>query len=292
MTSPKRNGREKSLTNGSSTLNFRGTGVSMGESSKFTTKGSDRKIVQKTDANGNNVIIISDEKDNFEINTTKIQKSLKELRKHEKVPIKDLPQEILTEFNHVNNVISILHKTPAYGILYNMILTEFNGVVPQSVGTVGAYFVGCTTSTNFKGTPACAAVCAGNLAPNSEKWATCDKLSISYDCDTGKFSTMNLHEDKREAYIFAPIDKFKGFTKQELQSLKDFGVERIKIVRYSSASNYSEETSEFVEISKMKSTQQTVGSSSGSTAAAWGVFFVILIIIFLLLLWVAYSNRQ
>src|SRR5207253_1295542 len=132
----------------------------------------------------------------------------------------------------------LTYDTQSFNHVHEIIQDVFKDVENVTPGTVGAYFGGCLSKTDFKGNPSCSAACAGSVPfeLGTQGWEFCDKLTILYNSESGvsSLTTTNNPQDKREAYVFVSNNKdFDGFTQADIQQMKSYGIEKAKIVKYS-----------------------------------------------------------
>lgn len=243
------------------------------------------------------------------INMAQIRELLFNLKQVKDSNIKDLSGEQLKKFHRLVSIISVAYRSAAYASILKIIEEVFSSSLEQGTvkpGTVEAYFVGCHLQTNFSN-PACSAICSGSvpLDPSVTNWQQCQNLTLLYDEKEHLFTVLNqMSNDKREnAYIFiSPNAQLSGFNEDEISKLKEYGVSKVKIVRYKdNGVDYKEETPDFMNLDSLKENLNLQPDDSNGDPPSTGqgnagldislliIFTLIVIALITLVVWGIYS---
>ncbi len=208
--------------------------------------------------------------------------------------IKELRGDIKKKFVELHDMIEVLFGTSAYKHVHEMILSEFhcNNDHRFAIGTVGAYFCECQSSSNFPGNKTCSLGCLLGLHPEGcEGTYPCEYTCIVYNGDE-TFSVLRRVTDVHQAYLFVN-DKlhFSGLTAPEVKKLQNMGVEEVKVVKHSDGLSYQEVSSNFVRVDRLRVIRSASPQKRSSAASAVLVIVVIVIIIALIFGgWYYYKN--
>jgi hypothetical protein len=229
----------------------------------------------------------------FEISMKSLKDTLRRLRSHHSVLIKDLRGDLAKDFETIKNYVNLMHQSNAEQMINEPIIEIFGdlkkGVFP---GTVGAYMNGCNLTTNHKGNPSCAAVCVGSKQPDSSipGHSPCAYLTLLH---TPKgFIALNSPASKKDAQIVVKEGEQTSFSKDQVDELRSFGIERVKVIAYSDDGvTYREISPEFVGLQhvqkadtvelKPQPVKRDVPQNQ-SSSGFWVLLIVVIIIIVLL----------
>ena len=247
----------------------------------------------------------------FEISMKSIKDTLRRLRSHHSVLIKDLHGELAKDYETIKNYVNLMHQSNAEQMINEPIMEIFGdlkkGVLP---GTVGAYMNGCNLSTNHKGNPSCAAVCVGSKQPDSSVpgHSPCGYLTLLH---TPKgFIALNSPSSKKDAQLVVKEGEPTSFSKEQIDELRSFGIERVKVIAYSDDGvTYRDVTPEFVNVSYVQ--RQSVDdspkniqnindgraytrapSNGQQTSSASGFWVLVIIAIIIIIVLVVLNNKK
>jgi hypothetical protein len=84
--------------------------------------------------------------------------------------IRSLTGEIKSKYNQAVSYLTILHDSPKYSYVSEMIGNRFGGKVDYTPGTIGSYFGGCYVKGNeLKDiSPGCTPSCLGSIPPGDK----------------------------------------------------------------------------------------------------------------------------
>lgn len=270
------------------------------------TKGSQSITIGRAELVDDNIIIKGSADGSvpeLTISTKSIKEVLRKLKPHQAVLIKNLSGQPLEDFNTIKNVVGLMFKSGAEQMIHNPIVEVFGDVDKVIPGTVAAYMIGCRVRTDHKGNPACAPICAGSSQLDSSipGHQVCETLAVLYNKD-GSFTQLNTPSSKKDAYIYVADDTTPAFSAAEIDLLRSYGIERSKIIQYSSdGKQHKEITPEFVTLSLLprrdvpapRALQRELPvvvpppkTTSGST-----IIIILLIVLVVLALLFIYSQR-
>lgn len=230
----------------------------------------------------------------FSISLNKVRQTLQELKKNKHLLIKKLSGPVKDNFDNMIEILNLMRENSAYSYIHDIIVEVFDDKTEVTPGTIGAHFAGCRVATSgFNGNNNCVAICAGSVRKDANE-AGCEHQSMLYDGDQ-TFTTLNDSPSRKNVYIFIPAEKgFKGFTKEALDKLKTFGVEKAAIILHSrDGTQYVEKMKDFVPIESLglSGTRQTAPASGqpvvvqSSSNTALIIILVILLIVIIIGAW-------
>jgi hypothetical protein len=220
----------------------------------FFDKGGDSGVVFENE----DVILLrgSSGESDIRIDLANARKMIQDLRDNWATSlVKDLSGTAKENFLSLVELAQVLHQTPAYSYLHELITKEFgcDSERRYRINTVGAYFCECQQSTNFPGNNACSLGCLTGLQPEEgcRGFYPCDHACLVYN-GHNSFTMLNGDMDRKQCYLFVSdqID-FQGLSSQEVQSIRDMGVESVKIVKHSEGLSYQEISSDFVNVERL-----------------------------------------
>lgn len=224
-----------------------------------------------------------------DINFDQVETWLTDLKKYKDVKITELSPPQKAEFNDTVRVVRALNESEGeYGQMELLISNVFGDVKTAQPGTVASYFVGCLLGTRYNGNPSCTAICAGSVQPGTSVpgWVQCDTQAYLLE-DNGDFIDLNSKADKRDSLVYVSDDAaFAGLTAAQLATLRDAGVDRIRVYRYSKDGLIYEPVSEnSIEIEKaIYGDKANVSIAERGTTFSNGAIIAIVVIVIILLI--------
>jgi hypothetical protein len=260
----------------------------------FLTKGVES--TRRRGDNGEDILQLTEGDTKITIDMTDIEKRLLQLREHVDEFIIDLSDDNRANHDYIRTARRALGVT-AVSHIDEIITRIFKDVTVVMPGTVGAYYIGCfIDSTSFTGTVGCSAHCAGSISPseNTMGWEACKYTCFIYTPQN--FISLNETSDITQSYIFIrdTID-FKGFTDGEIKNLKNFGVQKAKLVKYVNSAKYTDMTSGFVDLENLphvKVEKPVTREIPSSSSSSYSMFIILLLIIVLAFLWLGMRRKM
>lgn len=194
------------------------------------------------------------------------------------------PTSTLIKFHNIVKRVQESYGKQDYKDLYDKIQTSFSKVTKITPGTIGAYFKGCSYSSNGESVvnPACTAACAGSvpLPKGTPGWKLCDTLCLIYD-GKNSFNILNDVDSSKEAVVYIPENiKFNGFSKDNINALKSRGIEKAKISQYSDdGMSYKYITPDFTDLDKFNTDVPNGNKNVVNTNVLIGVAVVLGIVL-------------
>jgi len=244
--------------------------------------------------------VINNNGGSFQLHRNTLKETLVDLKSQSHVSIRNLSAEYTESFRSVIEALRLLYGSQA---LYDMVLNDirhiFSDVKDIKPGTVAASFVGCLNDDKFSGPIGCSPKCAAALPPTegTPGYYNCEDLVLIYS--GGLFSSLN---DKlsNHAYIYIGDTNFEGFSGENVQQLRDAGIEKVTLVFGDKDGAYSEITEVLpldqiptkagsnVNTSNLQASS-TETSSNTTGAIVIGVIVVVIVILLLVILYRTYA---
>lgn len=156
--------------------------------------------------------------------------------------LKILNQSELSDFGNISSQISSLYGTDGYNLLHKEIISHFPLNINIIPGTIGGYFLGCTSSSGFKYGSECSISCLTGAPSIQESidYQKCSKTVLLAPFDDGyTFTILSSGESEQDTAIIYITPPFIGFNNDEITDLKNKGINNI-IISY-----YNDETNEY-----------------------------------------------
>lgn len=231
------------------------------------------------------------------INIDDLRKKLAHLKDNAHVQIRKLSGKLREDFDSLAQYVAWIYNTESYPLLYTEIQNYFREDNTYQPGTVGAYCGGCLVKKkDGLLTRGCTVICAGSIPPpyDDPDWDFCADLVIwaVYNGESYDFTTLNEIEDESDdkAIIFIEqdsIDSFPGFSDAEKRTLKEHGLNQVRLVNYDPERDpmYKEVSGGFISIDQVK-TRQTSPSLPAPvvTSQGWNWWMIIIIALILIAL--------
>lgn len=225
-----------------------------------------------------NNIIITTEEGAFQFHRDTLKESLLELKTQAKKPISKLDKEHLEMYNNVVESLKVVHHSPpVYEKVLKDICDIFSDVGPVRPGTVGAFFAGCFTDTTFPGPIGCSPKCISSLQPNDEKITPCENTVLIYS--ENKLTLLN-NKRTEYGYIYIDDEKFIGFTRKEIQEIKEYNVKVVTLI-YSNEDGTYRRVETGVNVDELPKVANPSGKNTNNVG---GMIFVIILVVLVILL--------
>jgi hypothetical protein len=258
----------------------------------FYVKGDDNS--DSSNDSQQDVFIINGDNGSFQLSRKTLRETLLELKPYSNVSVRDLPAAQTESFKSIVEALRLLYGSQA---LYDLVLGDirdiFSDVGEVKPGTVSAFFIGCFNDDKFPGPMGCSPKCTASLPPTdgTPGYTNCDDLVLIYS--DGLFSSLN-EKRSSHAYIYISDHSFSGFSKENIQQLKDAGIENVSLIYGNEDGSYREVTSP-TSIDNLPRNEKVTNSTSDGAAnnngAGTGIVFgIIIFVIIILLIVVLYRN--
>ncbi len=210
----------------------------------------------------------------------RMREKLQLLYQFKDASIRQLSGEALAAYQSIVSNVSLIYMTEEYPAFYGLVREIFPEQEAFRVGTVAAYFSGCSIKTSMD-RQGCSVLCAGALPlPNSTSSdANCQYPVLFGYYDGGKYTFISLYalDNKENTIVFinAPpgtvFGQFAGFTGTELAQLKAMGVRNVTIYRTSdNGKDYASLTAGFQGLDTLPKRSEAAAASLTAEQAAAG----------------------
>lgn len=223
-------------------------GNNAGKSKQFYTKGSGLDSDMDTSTSS---LIVDVDDNSYQLERNTLNECLAELKTHGNTQVKNLSPASTETFRSIVEALKLLHGSKKhYEIVLKDIHSTFSSFKSVKPGTVAAFFIGCFNDDNFTGPFGCNPKCAASLPPfqnsdgttdsnsnSSDGYATCDDLVLIYT--NNNFSSLN-EKRSSHAYIYVDDNKFKGFSKDNIKTLKETNIKTASLIFGNEDGSYKE----------------------------------------------------
>ena len=238
------------------------------------------------------------------IDLNRLETDLDHLHKKSDVMIKDLDQVSHGKYRRFVSYVQLLYDSEHYDTLFELIRSKFSNLEKIVPGTVGAYFGGCLVDIKVdRVNPTCVPSVVASVPP-SRQFAeqqgkqTCSQTVFWGFYDKGKFTVVQLkyEEGSNKAILFvnqSSVDEFPGLSDTEKADLAKNGVQKVKIIGYSSnGKDYYNIYDDFIPLSEVKSrvgnltansTSLTPNNITNNFPAV--ILFIIFLLVLIFILW-------
>lgn len=227
------------------------------------------------------------------INLEDLRAKLAHLRDYSNVPIRKLSGKLKADFESLAQYVAWMYNTDSYPSLYAEIKNYFTDTDIYQPGTVGAYCGGCLVKRKDGLTArGCTVICAGSIPPPFEdpEWDFCSDLVIwaVYNGDSYDFTTLNEIEDEEDdkAIVFVDQSRFSGFSTNEIKTLRDHGVNHVRIMYYNPQQDpvYQDMSGGYISLNEITIRDRQDNNPDTATTATvngfnwWSLLIVLLIL--------------
>jgi hypothetical protein len=239
-----------------------------------------------------------DEEKICSINVKTLRDQLDRLSTIRDVPIKSLKDTNLEDFTAVTNNIVNMYQSDGYNLLFKEIQERFPVNAKVIPGTVGGYFLGCFSSSNFKYGDTCSLGCVTGapLFHDQADMIPCQRNVYIAPYEIGYTFTKltSGSEDPDTALLFIQ-PPFQGFTSDEIYNLRSQGIEKVILSYYDDKKGeyFVSDPFSFSQIQKRNSSVRTIKIDTRTTRIET-IFQTIGIVLLLLIagyaLWTMRNN--
>lgn len=233
-----------------------------------------------------------------------LRNKLANLKANANVKIRKLSGQLKEDFDSLAQYVAWIYNTESYPLLYAEIQNYFSPDDTYYPGTIGAYCGGCLVKRkDGLLTRGCTVICAGSIPPPYEDpdWDFCSDLVIwaVYNGEAFEFTTLNEVDNEKDdkAIIFIEynsLDSFPGFSEEEKKTLREHGINQVRLVYYNPEGNpmYKEVSGGFVSLDSIKTRQpKPIPPIVTQSWGWWSVFFAAFFLILLFVILCRYSRR-
>ena len=220
------------------------------------------------------------------INVNVLRDQLDRLSKVKDIPIKKLSHNQLEDFTSVSHSISNMYGSDGYNLLFKEIQEKFPMEAKVVPGTVGGYFLGCFTPSNFKYGDTCSLTCITG-APTFYDQADvipCQRNVYIAPYDIGyTFTKLTSGTEEPNTAILFIQPPFQGFNSDEIYNLRQQGIEKVILSYYDEAKGeyFVSDPLGFTQIQKRNHNTRTVriNTQTSKTERIFQTIGVILLLI-------------
>lgn len=189
----------------------------------------------------------------------------------------DLDSEHAALLKEVTKTMATVHGTSLYPVIIEDIREIFSALDKERIVplTVHAHFVGCTSEDNFPGQPGCNPKCASGLPdPNT---MICPDTFLSFGKNGFKF-----HNSKKtpHAWIYLEDSNFRGFSEEDIDELRKFGVSKASTLRSKSGHPHDYDSTVAVPIEKLP-VRSGKHHDEPETTPSWIIWLILIFLFFL-----------
>jgi len=197
------------------------------------------------------------------IHVKTLRNQLDRLSQIKDTPIKSLSHRDLEDFTAISHNISNLYGTDGYNLLFKEIQERFPLGAKVVPGTVGGYFMGCFSSTNFKYGDTCSLGCVTGapLFYDNADAIPCQRNIYIAPYDMGyTFTKLTSGSEEPDTALLFIQPPFQGFSPDEMYQLRTQGIEKVILSYYDEKKGeyYVSDVFPFSQIQKRNSFIRTV----------------------------------
>lgn len=195
----------------------------------------------------------------------------------------DLNEKEKDDYEFIVQVVGLLYGQPGYAVIVAEIRTVFANVIPQEIGTVNAYIVGCLISSEVLG--GCNPLCASSVPFGDVVQCDVQVIWANRVGNTYQFTRLSQGTDQTKARVFFP-SHIKSLTDSEKTDLKNMGCDSVLFYSSNTVENkYSQTFDDYVTI-------DSIPSDNNKKDNSWIWFIALIFVIFLLILFVKLQQRK
>jgi len=261
-------------------------------------KGETNTTFERKPGTTDEIYIVKSPAGTFNLDRMVFKDMLNELKTFSQVQIKLLKKDQMESFNTIGEALRLLYGSgKLYEMVHNDIQEIYSDIKHVIPGTLGAFFIGCSSSDNFTGPMGCNPKCAASLRPGEKTtgYSACEDLVLIYH--DGEFNALNQIESNSPHVWVYVGDNFKGFTTENIEQLKEAEITHVTLTYgQPDSSDYKEIVNRIpVDLlpKKLEMVAQTPATATTTENTGAGiVFFIIIVIIIIVLLLVLYNASQ
>jgi hypothetical protein len=243
---------------------------------------SGRSVTIKGKSSSEDIVLSEDE----------MMQIISKLRDNEYVPIKKISGDLKVAFDTLERYIGLLHQTNTYTMLKEMIDDQFKNIDQVTPGTIGAHYRGSSLNTNMD-PKECGVLAANSIPVEESSWKKCKNTVIlatknRYGYD---FSLLSTGDDPSHAYVHVQhnnYDDFEGFSPDEKNKLKKYGIEYIYLHGYEDDPTKQKDlvgsAQHINDIKSKKCNSCNPGREEHSSNSGWWILGIIIFIFIIILL--------
>jgi len=212
----------------------------------------------------------------YEIDSLKLKNSLQLLAQNYNLLISQLQRdEIYDAYIYVKDIVNKLYNTNKYEIVTNIIKQQYRPTVIYP-GTLGSYLWGCfSTYYGNINNQNCSPLCINSIPSIDKKYECYYQI---WDYTWGELRK-KIDNNTDKAYIYVD-DKWKGFTKDEIDMLKGNNINFITILTTENTKHYIKLSMvDIHEIPIININQDEVYLANSDTSKLYVYIFFLLIMI-------------
>lgn len=236
----------------------------------------------------------------FKLNRETLRSTLNDLKAYGSTMVAKLPKVQATTFKNIVDIMGVVYDTQG---LYDIVLSDIRSVFTKTdelvPGTLEAFFIGCYNDDKFTGPMGCNPKCAAGLPPpdGTPGYSQCEDLVLIYA--DGSFSALN-EQVSAHTYIYVGETDFKGFSTDNIRSLREANISQVTVVYGGPNGVYREVTGKLsleqlpstggVNPSSSTAATQTTSSTVNGAGVALVIILIVIIILLLIALWARYAG--
>jgi hypothetical protein len=232
------------------------------------------------------------------VNVKILREQLNRLTHVKDIPIRNLSESYLDDFTSVSHHITTMYGTDGYNLLFDEVQSKFPMHAKVTPGTVGGYFLGCFTPSNFKYGDTCSLGCVTGapIFHDSVDIIPCQRNVYIAPYDVGyKFTKLVSGTEEPSIAILFIQPPFQGFSPDEIYELRNQGIEKVVLSYYddNKGEYFVSDPLSYSQIQSRSASVRTVRVSS-TTSTGERVFQIVGIVLLLLVagyaLWTMRNN--
>lgn len=223
------------------------------------------------------IYLIRTENGSFEYHRKNLIETLTELHNSAHVPVSQLNDSQTALLASTTEVTRILYNSNALkDLIMKDVQNIFSDIKNPIPGTVAAFFVGCFNDDKFTGPIGCNPRCAASslLKCDGENFECSDTILIF---SNNQFRTLNKNKSNK-AYIYIQSPTFTMFSPNNIQNLKDSGIQSAILIYGNKDGSYREVTGE-MSIDKLPVSRLFTTTNTWAGPILFLILLVIIIII-------------
>lgn len=234
----------------------------------------------------------------FKLNRDTLRATLNDLKAHGSTLVSKLPKAQAATFKNIIDIMGVVYDNQG---LYDIVLSDIRAVFSDTEdikpGTLAASLIGCYNDDKFTGPMGCNPKCAAGLPPpeGTPGYHQCEDMVLIYSDNS--FSALN-EQVSPHTYVYIENSEFKGFTSDNIRSLREANISQVTLVYGGPNGSYREitpklsleqlPTNNAVAANNVAATQTT--TTSNGVGVAIVIVLIIIIILLLIALWARYAG--
>lgn len=230
----------------------------------------------------------------YDISTEVVEDMLRTLKEHKHSLIRELDGQAKRTYETFISMTKCLRGHPNYSTLYDMVYETFKNEKNAKPGTILAFLTGCMLHNKSNEPVGCGLSCQEGLKPPDDHGFKCQEKVVISSINDGHYSFDMVQDSASErAIVYIPKcscnDQFKGFTENECDSLRNYGIAEIKIRGIPENSTVCIDiTDGYIVISEVKPRTSSLEDSDNDDDASNIGLIIVLIILVLVVLFIGW----